>query len=321
MKQKRLWVWFILLPILLLTPFVVEAQPASPQITTLSIQLWPEYDRPETLVIYEAELSPTTSLPVQLTFPLPGHIEEMHAVATEQNGALIDVPTDAIEMRHEGDTLFLSFPITTPKIHFEYYDPTILNKQDQARQLAFQFFAPYSIETTIFQVKEPYQAQNFTLTPPAGNSIVGKDGLNYHSLEIAGLTPDDTFELSATYNRNTDALSAEQLRDTAVSPPQNTSVVVEPSDTTGVFNETFNWGYILIGAGVVLLLGVGGYWWWLQQKQAEPEAPPRRSTRPGQRRKATPRSASPASGGYCYRCGTALREDAQFCHNCGAERR
>jgi hypothetical protein len=320
MKQKPRWAWLTLLPIVLLFPLVVKAQSPPLQLNTLFIEIWPEYDQPETLVIYRAELSPTTSLPAQLTFQLPGYIEKIHAVAVEQNGTLVDVAANTIEMRHEGNSLGLTFPTSSPRIQFEYYDPVILSKQDQARQLAFQFSIPYNIETTILQIQEPFQAQDFALTPKAGNTFTGRDGLKYHTIEIAGLTPVDTFELAATYNRDTDELSVQQVTRNAANPPSDTSVLVEPP-TNEVFSKPINWGYVLIGAGVVLLLGVGGYWWWSQQKQVEPEPPPRRSTRPGRRRKAKPQTASPTSGGYCYRCGTALREDAQFCHSCGAARR
>jgi hypothetical protein len=320
MKQKPRWVWLILLPILFLFPLAVKAQSPALQLDTLFIEIWPEYDQPETLVIYRAELSPTTSLPAKLTFQLPGYIDNMHAVAIEQNGGLVEVAENTIEMRHEGNSLSLTFPTSSPRIQFEYYDPVILSKQDQTRQLTFQFSAPYNVETTVLQVQEPFQAQDFALTPEPKNSFTGRDGLKYHTIEIAGLTPADTFELAGTYNRDTDELSVQQVARNATNPPADTSVLVEPP-ANEVFGKPINWGYVLIGAGVVLLLGVGGYWWWSQQKQVEPEPPRRRSTRPGRRRKAKSPAASPASGGYCYRCGTVLREDAQFCHNCGAERR
>jgi hypothetical protein len=311
--RYKFWGALILLGLILVAPLGIQAQ-ADAQLDTLTVEIWPEFDRPETLVIYRAELNAATPLPAQLTFRLPGYIDAMHAVAVEQTGGLVDVPAEAIELRHEGDDLFLSFASPSRKIQFEYYDPEILNRTDQERQLDFLFAAPYNTDLTTFQVQTPYQANNFTLTPEASDSFVGQDGLKYYSLEMAGLTPADDFAVTATYRRDTDALSIEQI---TLNAPLPTNVEPEPpSGPPPASTQTINWGYVLIGAGILLLFGAGGYWWWAQQQAAEP--PPHRP-RPGRRNKK--QSGREPSGGYCYRCGTALRNDADFCHKCGAERR
>jgi hypothetical protein len=294
----------------------------SPAITfqNLLVEIWPEYDRPEVLVIYRGELSPTTPLPAKLTFRLPGYLEAMHAVAVERDGVLVDVNPEVIELRHEGEDLLLTFSTDSAKIQFEYYDPVILKKQNRNRQLAFQFVVPYNIEAIIFEVQEPLQAEDFSLSPEAGNTFIGQDGLTYHTIQLADLTPPDTFELSATYQRDTTGLSIQQLTDRSGDPAQDISVVTE-TPTSGNLNQ----GYVLIGGGVLLLLAVGGYWWWTSIKPAEPGPSRRRATRPKSRRKGRQKEGNKAptvaSGGFCYRCGTALRDDANFCHNCGAERR
>jgi hypothetical protein len=240
----------------------------------------------------------------------------MHAVAIEQNGTLVDIDPQTIDLRHEGDDLFLTFPTSSPNVQFEYYDPIILTKQDQTRDLAFQFSVPYSIETAIFQVQEPYQATDFSLTPEPSNTFVGQDSLKYHNIQQSGLAPEDTFALSAAYNRDTDELSVQKLSDSAASSPLEPSTTVEPPP-----DETLNLGYILIGAGVLLIIATAGYWWWSKQKATEPDlVRHRRVPRPGRRRTKSQDKPTTASG-YCYRCGAALRADANFCHSCGAERR
>ena len=312
---------FLLLGVFCFWPDPV-AMAQSPAITfqNLLVEIWPEYDRPEVLVIYRGELSPATSLPAQLTFRLPGYIEEMHAVAVERDGNLVDVDPAVIELRHEGEDLLLTFSTDSPNIQFEYYDPVILSKQDQNRQLAFQFAVPYALETAVFEVQEPVQAKDFSLTPEAGDTFIGRDGLTYHTIQRTDLTPPDTFELAAAYQRNTNELSTQQLTDRSGAPAQDTSAVTEAPA-----REDLNQGYVLIGGGVLLLLAVGGYWWWTSSRPAATGPSRRRATRPKSRRKGRQkeRDKTPtvASGGFCYRCGTALRDDASFCHNCGAERR
>jgi len=316
MKQKTTWGWIVLLLTLLL-PLTAQAQ-TPPQIQNLSVEVWPEFDRPETLIIYRAALSPNTSLPAEVIFQMPGHVENMHAIAVEQNGGLVDVPTEAIEMRRDGNDLFLTFTTPAPNIQFEYYDSAILNKNGDARELAYVFAAPYNVETAVIQVQQPAQSTDFSVTPAAGNSYVGRDGLNYHNIELSGLSSGDTVEVAADYSRTTDELSVELITLNAPVPAQADPVV---PTTTPTSTQPINWGYVMIGAGVVLLLAVGGYWWWSQrQSDEEPQRRPARSTR-RRRSKASLSSDEDTSGGYCYRCGAALRSDAQFCHKCGAERR
>jgi len=315
MKQKVSRGWVVLL-LTLLFPLTIHAQ-TPPQIQNLSVEIWPEFDRPETLIIYRAVLSPTTSLPAEVTFQLPGYIETMHAVAVEQNGSLVDVPDEAIEMRHDGDDLFLTFTTPAPNVQFEYYDSTILAKDGDARELAYVFAAPYNIESAVIQVQQPAQATDFTMTPAATNSFVGRDGLDYHNIELSSLTASDTVEVTADYNRPTDELSVDQITLDEPIPAQVDTVV---PTTTPTSTQPINWGYVMIGSGLVLLLVVGGYWWWSQSpSDEEPQRRPPRSAR--RRRSRASSLADDASGGYCYRCGTALRSDAQFCHQCGAERR
>jgi len=300
----------------LLFPLTIQAQ-TPPQIQNLSVEIWPEFDQPETLVIYRATLSANTSLPAEVTFQLPGHIETMHAVAVEQNGGLVDVPADVTEMRQEGDNLFLTFTTPAPNIQFEYYDPTILTKDGDARELAYVFIAPYNVETALFQVQQPVQSTDFSLTPAADNSFVGRDSLSYHNIELANLTAGETVDVTAAYSRSTDELSVEQITLSAPVPAQADPVVPTTAPTS---TQPINWGYVMISSGVVLLLVVGGYWWWSQRQNNE-EVSQRRPPRTARRRRSKSSSPTDASGGYCYRCGTALRADAQFCHQCGAERR
>jgi hypothetical protein len=205
----------------------------------------------------------------------------------EQNGVLVDVAPASIELRRQDNELFVTFSAASPKFQLEYYDRAILTRQNTARQLNFEFLAPYPVETAIFEVQEPRQVQNFSLTPAPGQTFTGNDGLTYHTIQVAGLAPADKFALTATYRRTTDQLSAPG----AVAPIE--TPVAPPAASN------FNLGYLLIAIGAVLLLAAGGYWWATKRRQ----------------------SAQRSTGGFCYRCGATLRDDANFCHACGAERR
>lgn len=296
---------------------------------SLEIEMWPEFDRPETLVIYRAELASTVTLPAEVTFRLPATAETMHAVAVDRDGALMQVNADAFKLERVNDAMLLTFSTPVPRIQFEYYDASILTKQGAERQLKFEIAASYLAEKAAFQVQEPFQAEKFTLTPPASSTFTGNDGLTYAVVEISGLARDKTFTLTANYSRASDTLSAQNLTAPTAMPPAPAaaeSPVAESPVAESPANENLTLGYILIGIGVALLLGVAVYW--VQSKKVAPAKArpatrrPKRTARPVETSMpvAPPPVAGPTSN-FCYRCGVALRDDANFCHSCGAERR
>ena len=299
----------LLIALSLFLPFIAQAQTNGPELQNLLVEIWPEYDRPETLVIYRVELVPNTTLPVDLTFRLPGYIKDMHAVAVEQNGTLIDVNPTEIQLRADGDNAVLTFPASSLNVQFEYYDPVILTRQQQTRQLTFNFTVPYPIKNTVFEVQEPAETTEFSITPAANNTFTGQNGLKYHTVEVAGLTPADAFTLSATYQRGTEQLSAPTQIPLASTSPA-------PATTASPVDDTFNLGYWLIAVGVVLLLAAGAYWWWARRQQNAPTPERNQPNRRVLRQRGKTRTT-----GFCYRCGTPLRADASFCHACGAKRR
>jgi hypothetical protein len=267
----------------------------------------------------------------------------MHAVAVEQDGTLVDANPDTIQFQQEGDSSLLTFPSPSPNIQLEYYDPVILTEEGQTRQLNYEFTAPYEIETVTFELQEPFQATDFSMTPEATNSFIGTNGLRYNNLELTGLEAGETVSLAATYQRSTDILSVEGLASQPEGLSASTNQAVDLDNAGGSVladDSGSTVAYLLIGAGVGLLLATGGYWWWSTRiRGAATGGRPAAQTntrRPGYRRKQaagkgpelqvaaeagpeSPRSAAP--GGYCHRCGAALRADANFCHICGTERR
>lgn len=326
------------------------AQSNSLRVENLVVEVWPEYDRPEVLIIYRAELSADTPLPIEVRVPLPEYVKSLHVVAAEQNGALFEIHPGDYDLHSEGGEAWLTFTSSSRRVQFEYYDSTILTKQGSSRQLNFEFTAPYEITTTTFEVLEPFQAENFSVTPPPGNTFTGNNGLKYNQIEVSDLAPGDTFELSASYERTTDAPSLDLVQENNVSE-HATDIPVDsageaPAIASASNNTNLTIGYVSIGAGVALLLGAG-YWWWVDRTKKDnrerrrPQKKDRsrghrqdRSAAPAHRVRPSKQVRSPTGGQvsqpsskaqpasrFCYKCGTELRSDATFCHNCGAQRR
>ena len=323
----------VLLFIFLLLPIAGVNAQTPPEFDNVTISLWPEYDKPDTLVMYRARLSPNTQLPARLTFRLPAYIKEMHAVAIATDGQLINVEPEAITMDPDDGSILLSFPTTSPNVQFEYYDPFILNKENQDRNLTFNFAAPGNIAVTNFEIQQPFGAESFVLTPAAINTTTGQDNLQYSNILQENVAGGDTIQVVATYQRNSDALSIQSLQNNG----PNVNVAAELPATSSPDNNMSNYlGYILVGLGVLLLLGIGGYWLMKNKKQNKQVDTPARRPKQSRRKKRqqskqktrqqtgaaiATASSTGANGGFCYNCGTALRGSANFCHSCGAQKR
>lgn len=298
------------------TALPLKAQSTAPTLSNLLVELWPEYDRAEVLVIYRIELSERVTLPVTLSFRLPGYVETMHAVAFEQNGNLFALEREQISLQQEGEAASLTIPVTSRRVQLEYYDRMLMNKTAETRTLAFDFVAPYDVETLTFQVQAPLQAENFRLTPPATNSFSSGEGFTYHELEINGVTAGDPFELTATYRRATDELSTALL---GLDAEHAADVFVAVGAETG---PNFTLAYGLIGLGLLLLVFSGGSYLWTHRARKRTLSRPAASRPPAarsQKREKQPPQAALTQ--FCYRCGKTLRPDAHFCHACGAPRR
>jgi len=311
--------------ILLLTGTTL-AQSSAP-LELLNIALWPEYDRPEVLVIYRGQVSEEVPLPAQVSFKLPADVEDLNAVAylDEAQGRLLNLPD--YEVLEETDGKTLSFATPSRQFQFEYYSDDILSRDGETRQISFSFTPSAEIADLSFELQQPTATSDFTSDPQPANTQARQDGLTYVSYALGAVSSGDTQSLQASYTRSTDELSADTLVSVNVpSPAEQTPVEISGGGLQDYL------GPILIVVGVLLLTGALIYWFWIQRSVVVPEPTPHQSTTRPRRssRKMKPGISQSASlptkeeenlAVYCHQCGTKFRGDAHFCHACGAERR
>lgn len=304
----------------------VQAQ-SGLQLARLSIQIWPEFDRPETLVIYQGELADTVALPVSLTFRLPAGIETMNAVAVSgETGSLLNNP---YTLEPDGDVSLLTFTIERPGFQFEYYDPAIVTIDAPKRLFNYQTVTDYPVANLQFEVQQPLGAEDMQLSLPSDDIQVRSDQMTYYIFRQLDLSAGTTVTLSGDYQKETNTLTAEAKA--------NASLPFETFDTT-LTNATeqpwfFSPGSILVILGVSLLLVSGGVWFFsyrrppvttrrpARKKMKTKPARPTQSMGSSRPDKSAPQSSQSGQGKFCHQCGVAYKPHARFCHNCGTERR
>jgi hypothetical protein len=304
---------------------VTMAQSPVP-LSSLNIALWPEYDRPDVLVIYQGQVAEGVPLPAQVSFTLPASVAELNAIAymDEAQGRLLNLPEHELVEGAGGKVLSLSTP--SRQFQFEYYSDEILSRDGDAREISFSFTPTAEIAALSFELQQPTGTDDFSSEPPASDVQDRQDGLTYAFYDLGAASPGVPHSLQASYTRDTDQLSVESLVSVNI-PTEAEQATVEVGG--GGLQDYL--GPILIAVGVLLLTGSLIYWFWSQRSVVVPEPTPHlsgaRTRRPSTKKTPGPTTTTPPPAkdeelaAYCHRCGTKFRDDALFCHACGSERR
>jgi zinc-ribbon domain len=289
--------------------FKAQAQ-GNVTLASAAVDLWPEYDRPNMLVIYHLTLSSQVSPPVELSVRIPSRVGDPHAVAVRQpDGALFSV---VYEREVQGDWALITFTATSPDVQLEYYDPDLI-QQDSARHYEFQWPGDYAVDSLVVSIQQPIGATDMRISPGMGNGQARQDGLVYYTAEVGALQAGEDFSVTMDYQKTSDELSA-------------SSLTVEPSapitdSTAGRMSIMQALPWALGVLGLVLILG-GGIWYWQSGRQT----PSQESQR---RRRKTPPPVSVVSTKeqaegefiYCHQCGKRASPNDRFCRVCGARLR
>ncbi len=294
-----------LLIISLLFPLAAYAQEQE-TLSSLLIQIWPEYDQPSALVIYDMTLSADTIYPASLSIRIPLAAGEPNAVAVRQ----VDDTLYNVDYTRQisGDWAAISFTTTTPEVRLEYYDPE-LTKQDSARHYQYTWAGDYAVAELSIQVQQPSGATNMRISPSLGTGSKGSDNLTYYIQNIGAISAGQNIRITVDYEKPDDSLSVESL------PVQPSAPIPQSTVPSPNMSAWLPWILGFLGAGLI----IGGIiWYWQTGKQrALPQARRRHSA---SARHATEAKEGSVEGAiYCSQCGKRATPGDQFCRFCGAQ--
>lgn len=311
-SMKRLLLILAIASVLLTVP--VQAQEEAPRLAKLELSLWPEYDRPEVLVIYRGELDADVSLPVLFEIAVPARVGLPTAVAyVDEAGQRFNQPYST---RVEGDRLIVSFELSTGQFQLEYYDALPVDTEGK-RTYTVTYTADYDTTALNLDFQQPPTAEGFVLTPVPNAVVVGDDGLTYHLVEAGSVAAGDVREWVFSYVKDDAALSV----DSVVIVPVEASAA---ATTSGGISDPTIWIFLVAFVALVAV-GVTGYWLGHRTQTAPRAVQP--AQRPKKRRgsgrgvqsvQMKPRLVVEQGARFCHQCGTELRSDSAFCHACGS---
>ncbi|NJD58824.1 MAG: hypothetical protein C3F13_06110 [Anaerolineales bacterium] len=300
----RKWVILLLAIISLLAPISVRAQnPIS--FSSMFIEIWPEYDKPSVLVIYQITLASSTSFPATLSIRIPTTAGAPNAVAERQaDGSLYSIN---YTRQLEEEWSSINFTTTASAIQIEFYDPS-LEINGTSRHFIYTWPGGYAINQLTMQVQQPSGATEMLISPNLGAGANGSDGLTYYTQDIGSITADQSIQITIDYQKATDSLSAQNLPVAPSGPIPQSSI----SDIN--ISYALPWLLAILGAGLI----VGGIvWFWRSGKQKPARKIRRRRSSVDQSAAQTDQKADEESI-YCSQCGKRAAPGDQFCRSCGS---
>jgi hypothetical protein len=297
----RKWLAFLFLSVALLLPVTAHAQQGI-SIARLNVQLWPEYDRPSMLAIYDFSLAEGSALPAQVTIRIPENAD-LNAVAHQEEGSLVNVPYDT-PVQEDG-WLVIRFTVTDFSVYrVEYYAP--LQKDGDSRSYLFEWAGDYPVEVMAIQVQQPLTGDSLETSPALPDQTEDEAHLIYHEGTFSSVPAGKRFTLSITYHKKDDLLSVSTMPIQPINEPQNH----QPFS----IEKTLPW--VLGIVGILLILGGVVYYFFSgKTRTRKPTSRPRHTPRPEKTDDAD------AQAIYCHQCGARAQPGDKFCRVCGTRLR
>lgn len=298
----RKWTLLLIFILIMFLPLGVHAQnPIA--LNSLQIGIWPEYDKPTVLVIYQMTLS-TSSYPAAVSLRIPVAAGKPYAVAFRQvDGSLINID---YTRQVAGEWAIISFTTTAPEVQLEYYDPG-LTKDGNARHYTYVWPGDYAVTQLTMQVQQPSGATDMRISPSLGAGALGSDNLTYYTQDIGAIPNGQKIQITIDYQKSNDVLSAENLTVEPSAPiPQGTA-----SDLN--LSTWLPWILGILGAGLI----IGGIVWFWQTGRQRPAARTIRRRSKAEAYQPDKSSVSDEAAIYCSQCGKRALPGDQFCRSCG----
>ncbi len=297
--MKRLVIIVCLLAGLVLLPReAVSAQAV--EFDNMEIDIWPEYDRVEALVIYKITIAAQATMPAQITLRMPnGAVQPPTVAMKDVDGQLYNLNFTTAA---DGDWIKVTFTAPSPNLQFEYYDPGLI-KDGDARNFEYHWPGDYAVNNMVFRVQQPSHATNMTILPTQGTMSVESDKLTYYTNVVGNVQAGTNFTYKISYN-NPDGLTAPLGSVQPPNPIPSTNQAIP-----GVSSTT-----VMIAILGVLLIGGGVAWFFWQRR---PQLSVQRRHPPARTAPSSGREIRYGEAIYCHQCGKRAAPGDVYCRICG----
>lgn len=300
-----------ILALLALIAPAARAQTQATELANLAVELWPDYDRPEMLVLLTGTLPESVALPAAVALPVPEGAEVNAVARFNDSGVLVS----DVQYEVDGDRLLF----TTPGSRFrvEYYTP--YQSDGSQRSFTFNWLSDVAVDEFTTVVQQPSGATDLSTNPEAVSATAERgDGLTYHTLPTTSLVSGQPYSVDLNYTNTASELSATSIQPPAAVATTSTTSSSAPSSSGGFLDGVNPW--LLLGLfGLLALVGAGA--WYLGTRQTAQASKPRKPTpeRPAKTSNGGSTAKPAGQARFCHNCGTQARPGDTFCRSCGTQ--
>ena len=275
-------------------------QPDDVRIQQLRVQVMPEFDDPRVLVIVQGRLAAgANDFPVTIAFRLPqgAQINQMATVNMQSAGTTMmpyETQPDPADARWQ----LVSYSLDGAHFFYEYYYDPIIGDVD--KEFAYILNSYHPVDDASVEIQEPKAAEAFSTSPPAAASRLDQNlRLNYHQIALGALEAGQESWIKVSYSKADPdpSLTWEQVMalQEGKRPPESTGAVEAPRGFQ-IPTEVF----VFVGGALLILVGsFVGYRLRLGERAAD-------------------EAGEDDPDLFCRMCGTTLKAEASYCHQCGA---
>ncbi len=295
--RTKIFLFLLLFLVLFAVPTPIVAAESSDRIANLSVSVWPEYDDPGVLVIYDGEFADKDGYPRQVGFLVPTGAKVNATAYGDDKGAFLN--TDPWKTEDAGnDWTRVLFNLPKPSFHLEYYYNPLQGATDKT--MSFVYNSAQPADNVEVEIQQPLKATNFKTEPVAVLQTTRGHEFKYHVFQFSKVTAGQTLRVQVSYTK-TDP------------NPSIASISIPSSSTTASTDSSSSSNLILpVGIGAAgLALAALGFLAWRSRQQTGESVPQRRAG------KKKHQSATV----FCHECGNGLRANDVFCSKCGTKKK
>ena len=233
--------------------------PSAGQLTTslerLEIVLWPEYDRPELLVMLRGWIAEEIPVPTYVPLPMPAGVSPSAVAKRDPSGQLLLAAHTVLDFESRREVRIAT---ESREVRLEYYAP--LTRDGATRSYVFDWPGLVALGSVAYELQQPVGAESLRVEPSPRDSRVGFDGLTYHTAELGPRAVGEGLSIELSYSKQSNVLTHSVLQPTETPPPPAPTVAPPRTEETVVVPPeagSFPW---LIALPVVLIGGLILVW-------------------------------------------------------------
>lgn len=246
------WILFLLLALCWGGGYASAADALT--IGRMRVAIWPEYDDPGVLVVYDGRFVDSQAFPTKTRFIVPKGIVINDACSLSPEGQHF-CQLFKLDTKEKWDELELWLPFAN--FYLSFHLPTVPRTKDGQNALDYMIKANHPIEQLELDFQQPLRSTAFTIEP-AGGETLSREPFTHFRYLIDRIAKGDEKNFKIRYQK-TDPNPSVDIKFTAMTGEK---VFGSPYDTQKRVSVMV---YVLFGSGLTILLLYMA--WWLRRKQ------------------------------------------------------